>query len=66
MSVDDKNCRECGASNWSKVAEMDYPERRRERNRTVKEVYSCEECGTEGRRFNQQKNGTIQFSGALR
>ena len=66
MSVDDQTCGECGASDWNEVLSTDYPERRRERDRTVKTVYQCEECGAEGNHFNHQNEGTEQFTGAMR
>jgi hypothetical protein len=62
----DRNCNECGADSWTKLVEDDYPERRRERDRTVKRVYHCQECGAEGRHFDRQESGTEQYSGALR
>jgi uncharacterized Zn finger protein len=66
MSIEDQECKECGSSNWTEVFQTDYPERRRERDRTVKTVYECEECGAEGRHFDQRDSGTEQLSGAFR
>lgn len=62
----DTDCNECGSSDWNKLLEDDYPERRRERDRTVKEVYQCNNCGAEGKRFDRQQSGTVQRSGAMR
>jgi DNA-directed RNA polymerase subunit RPC12/RpoP len=62
----DINCTECGSSDWSKVLSDDYPEHRRERERTVKTVYTCNDCGAEGRHFEHQHEGTEQYSGAIR
>lgn len=59
-------CGNCGATDWSKVLSTDYPERRRERDRTVKTVYTCQECGAEGKHFEHQDDGTEQLSGAMR
>jgi len=66
MSTDDRQCGECGSSEWTEILQTDYPERRRERDRTVKTVYQCDECGAEGKHFNHQDGGTEQFSGAMR
>jgi len=66
MSVDDRTCVECGSANWTKLLEEDYPQKRRERDRTIKHVYKCAECGAEGRHFERQDSGTNQFAGALR
>lgn len=60
------NCNECGGSDWTKVLETDYPERRQERDRTVKKVYSCQQCGVEGTQFIHQNGGPDIFSGAMR
>lgn len=66
MDVEDRDCRECGASNWNFLLDEGYPDRRRERDQTVREVYVCESCGAEGRRFDQQDDGTVTFSAAMR
>lgn len=62
----DRECNECGESNWSLIVSVDYPERRLDRDRTKKSVYRCKECGNEGRHFEQQNNGSEVFAGALR
>lgn len=61
-----RDCNRCGASDWTEVLSSDYPERRRERSRTIKTVYECNNCGAEGRHFENQQTGTEQFSSALR
>ncbi len=67
MSMEiDRECNECGASNWSNVLETDYPERRNERNRTVKTVYNCNNCGAQGRHFEHKSGGPDTYSGAFR
>lgn len=66
MVVDDRECNNCGASNWTKVLETDYPERRRDRDRTVKTLYACDECNEEGKHFEHQHMGTEKYTGALR
>lgn len=66
MSMDSRTCTECGASDWTKLLDTDYPERRQERDRTIRSVYKCNECGAEGRHFEHQNSGTQQFSGAMR
>jgi hypothetical protein len=60
------NCTECGSSDWNEVLSDDYPERRPDRDRTVKTVYICQECRAEGRHFEHQDQGTEVFSGAFR
>lgn len=62
----ERECNNCGGSDWSRILEDDYPQRRRERDRTVKTVYVCDSCGAEGRHFEHQNGGTEQYSGALR
>jgi len=62
----DITCNECGSSNWNEVLSDSYPERRRDRDQTVKTVYTCRECGAEGRHFEHQDEGTEQLSGAMR
>lgn len=62
----DTDCNSCGDSDWSKVVETDYPERRRDRDRTIKTVYECQSCGAEGRHFEHQDGGTDTYSGAMR
>lgn len=59
-------CNECGASDWSKMQENDYPERRRERDRTVEKIYRCTQCGNEGKRFVHNNGGPDILSGAMR
>jgi hypothetical protein len=56
----------CGSTEWTLKADVDYPERLQERDRTVKEIYVCNECGTEGRRFVHQNGGPDIYSGAFR
>ena len=62
----DRECNNCHTSSWSKVFTDDYPERRRERDRTVKEVYVCTDCGKEGRYFTHNEGGADTVSGAFR
>lgn len=61
-----RECNECGASDWKQVVSTSYPERRRDRDQTIKTVYECQSCGSEGRHFDQQDSGTEQYSGAMR
>lgn len=62
----ERDCNNCGNSAWKQLLKKEYPERRRERERTVQTVYECEVCGTEGKHF-EHKGGTKPiFSGALR
>lgn len=62
----DRICNNCGSGEWTKLVSNDYPERRRERDRTVRTTYRCDECGAEGRHFDRQQTGTEQFAGAMR
>lgn len=66
MELDNQDCNQCGASNWNKALEKDYPERRRERDRTIQRVYICQECGAEGKHFVHQDGGGDTLSGAFR
>ena len=66
MAIEDRECNECGASDWSKVLDTNYPKRRNERNRTVKNVYACQECGAEGKHFEHNGGGPDTYSGAFR
>jgi hypothetical protein len=66
MSSSDTNCGECGASDWRKLFSEEYPERRRERDRTVRTVYRCCECGAEGKYFEHQDGGADVYSGAMK
>lgn len=65
MDAASRQCKECGGSEWKKVWGETYPEHRRERNRTVKELYVCAECGAEGKRFEHRAGGPDIFSGAM-
>lgn len=63
----ERECNECGSSDWNKLLEEQYPERRsKDRDKTTKEVFVCNECGAEGRRFEDGHSGGIQHSGAAR
>lgn len=62
----DRKCSECGETNWKELLQDNYPERRRERDRTVKTVYKCMQCGSFGRHFRHRHEGTEVFSGAFR
>lgn len=64
--MSDTICNKCGASNWTKLFEKDYPERRRDRDRTIQTVYECESCGAFGKHFNHQDQGTEQYTAAMR
>lgn len=66
MTTMDTDCSSCGCSDWKKLAEDDYPERRRERDRTVKTVYICTQCGAEGKHFDDGESGYERFTGAMR
>lgn len=66
MGIEEKTCTECSASDWTKMLEDDYPEHRSERDRTVKTVYRCNECGAEGKHFEHNDGGVDTMSGALR
>jgi hypothetical protein len=66
MSSVDRDCNECGSSEWTEIVETSYPERRKERAQTVKTVYACDQCGAEGRHFDQRNDGTTQYAGAMR
>lgn len=62
----ERECNNCGSSEWHQILTKDYPERRRERDRTVQTVYACESCESEGRHFVHNNGGPDTFSGALR
>lgn len=62
----DVTCNECEGGDWTKIVETDYPENRNERDRTVKHVYICQNCGAEGKRFVHKDGGPDIFSGAMR
>jgi len=66
MDIDEQECNECGASDWSELFSKDYPERRRERDRTVQTIYACTECGSEGKHFEHNDGGPDTMSGAFR
>jgi uncharacterized Zn finger protein len=59
-------CNSCGATNWNDVYETGYPERRNERDQTVKTIYKCENCGAEARHFEHKAGGPDTYSGAFR
>lgn len=62
----ERECNECGSTDWRKLLSTDYPERRSERDRTVMNVYDCKDCGSQGKHFNHKDSGTTQYTGALR
>ncbi len=64
--VEDRECATCGSTDWEEIWENSYPERRKERHRTVKTVYVCQNCGSEGRHFEHRAGGPDTYSGALR
>lgn len=64
--VDDRNCSNCGGGDWEEIWENTYPDSRNERDRTVKTVYVCNTCGSEGRHFVHRAGGPDTYSGALR
>lgn len=66
MAIENRQCNECGSNEWNNVMDKDYPERRRERDRTIQTVYICENCGAEGRHFEHQSGGSDIYSGAFR
>lgn len=62
----ERECNKCGSTSWRKVVTRTYPERKLERNRTTERVYSCVDCGAQGKRFIQGEGGPDIHSGALR
>lgn len=66
MEIDDRECSECSSHGWRQVVQTDYPERRQERDRTVRTVYTCSSCGAEATHFEHQHEGTEVYSGAFR
>jgi phage terminase large subunit GpA-like protein len=63
----DRQCNNCGESNWTKVHDEQYPERRqRDGDKTEKHVYECENCGKEGRKFVDGETGGVQYTGYAR
>lgn len=61
----DRTCNDCGDSDWTELLDTSYPERRRDRDQTVKTVYECKSCGAQGRHF-EHHDGPDTFSGAFR
>jgi uncharacterized Zn finger protein len=63
----ERTCNDCGSSEWREIVPLktSYPERRKERERTVRRILECENCGAEGRRFEDGHSGHIQYSGAM-
>lgn len=66
MEIDSIDCNECGTSDWSQVLVDTYPERRQDRDRTVKTVYRCQSCDAEGRHFQHNAGGPDTITGAFR
>lgn len=68
MSIEEQVCSECGESDWKELEGMEksYPERRRERDRTVRRLFRCRSCGAQARRFEDGQSSEIQYSGAMR
>lgn len=63
----ERECSECGASEWKRIVRKTYPDRReRDRDKTEQIVFDCAECGAQGKRFEDGFGGEITFSGALR
>lgn len=59
----DRECTECGASNWRKI-ESRTPRDYGENSEVTRHLYACEECDADARAY--EEGGYIQFSGALR
>lgn len=62
------DCKTCGSSEWQKVHEDSKTGHKgpANRNDTAREVYECESCGKEGRKFTDGVTGNITHSGAMR
>lgn len=54
-------CNNCGESNWEKILEKE-----KGKHGTVREVYRCNNCDKEGRKFTDGHNGHVMLSGAFR
>ena len=61
-------CKNCGSDEWNKIYENSYSghKSRDGRNETTKEVFECQNCGKEGRKFTDGVSGGTTFSGAMR
>lgn len=64
----DTECNECGSDEWSPVVETEKTGHKGNQNRdpTTKEVFTCQECGAEARRFTDGVSGAVRLSGAAR
>lgn len=62
----DKQCNDCGSTEWKKVFEDGYPEHRRDRDQTTRQILVCKSCGSEARRFIDGYEGIETLTGALR
>ena len=63
-----ENCNNCGSTEWEEYYEDRYggAKSRDGRNETVCTIFQCEECESEGRRFEDGVDGTVTLTGALR
>jgi len=65
MEPDTVPCNDCGSTDWKAAHTNTYPERRKEREQTVENIYVCKSCGSEGKHF-ENNDGAEILSGALR
>lgn len=61
------NCR-CGNSEWSNPLTKEYGGHKgsRKRDDTTMELYVCNNCGAEGRKFTDGVDGGVTLSGEFR
>jgi len=64
----DRECRECGSTEWSHILSNEKTGHKggRHRDTTKVEKWLCEGCGTEGKKFTDGITGDVQHTGALR
>jgi len=61
-------CKECGSNDWEEYYEKEYGGAKGgpRRDETVCTIFRCEDCESEGRRFEDGVDGTVTFTGEMR
>lgn len=61
-------CTYCNGTEWTLAYSDEYDGHKGsdDRDETEREVYKCDNCGREGRKFTDGVDGSVTFAGALR
>lgn len=60
----ERDCKECGESNWNQFYETERTTKRS--GTTIEERFECCNCGKEGRKFTHDNSASPVWSGGMR